>query len=98
MAVVQEMLLKRCLAIRRLLLKYFKICSFGFMILLVFASGFTYAGTELEDYVFSSDNTFEYRLVNTEQRLFYTTYVLEITSQTWREGEVYPEAWNTGLQ
>ncbi|MBN2106913.1 MAG: hypothetical protein JW832_05755, partial [Deltaproteobacteria bacterium] len=43
-------------------------------------------GMTLEDYVNEPDEAFEYKLVKTAYTFLYTTYIFEITSQTWQEG------------
>src|SRR5207244_298622 len=54
--------------------------------------------TALDEYVFKSDPTFSWKLVNTIPGDGYTTYVLDLVSQTWRaKPEVDRPVWQHWL-
>jgi PhoPQ-activated pathogenicity-related protein len=53
--------------------------------------------TVLEQYVRTMDDKFEYSLVKTRYDVFYTTYILDLTSQEWHPDEVRPKKWKHWL-
>jgi PhoPQ-activated pathogenicity-related protein len=53
--------------------------------------------TVLENYVRTPDENFEYSLVKTRYDLFYTTYILDLTSQQWHPDMVLPKKWKHWL-
>ena len=53
--------------------------------------------TVLEQYVRTMDDKFEYSLVKTRYDVFYTTYILDLTSQQWHSDEVLPKKWEHWL-
>ena len=53
--------------------------------------------TVLEQYVRTMDDKFEYSLVKTRYDVFYTTYILDLTSQEWHPDEVLPKKWEHWL-
>lgn len=56
-------------------------------LILALARGGFAAQTVLEQYVNEPDDAFEYELVKTAYTFLYTTYIFEVTSQRWHEGD-----------
>jgi PhoPQ-activated pathogenicity-related protein len=53
--------------------------------------------TVLAQYVKAPDSAFEYQLVNTTYAPFYTTYIIDLTSQQWHAADVRPRKWKHWL-
>jgi PhoPQ-activated pathogenicity-related protein len=53
--------------------------------------------TVLAQYVKAPDSAFEYQLVNTTYAPFYTTYIIDLTSQQWHSADVRPRKWKHWL-
>ena len=53
-------------------------------LVLVFVLAQIVAGTPLDDYVKAPDDNYRYSVVNTIAGVGYTDYVLDMTSQSWR--------------
>jgi len=53
--------------------------------------------TVLAQYVNAPDGAFQYQLVNTTHEAFYTTYIIDLTSQEWHSDEVRPRKWKHWL-
>jgi len=51
----------------------------------------------LRDYVYNPDPHSQYRVVTTVKADGYTTYVLDMTSQSWHAGDVQPHVWQHWL-
>lgn len=64
--------------------------------LVVAGAGRAEAGP-LEDYVNAPDPNYSYTLVRTVEKDDCTIYVLDLTSQSWREGDVRPHLWQHWL-
>src|SRR5258707_846403 len=65
---------------------------------LVAAAPLTAADTALDRYVRKPDTTYKYDLLRTAPGQGYTTYVIALTSQTWRKAaEVDPPVWKHWL-
>ncbi len=65
----------------------------GYVILAVLAGTFLAFAGPLKDYVNLPDPSYRYSCVKTIPGPGVTTYVLDMTSQTWKEGEVAPSKW-----
>jgi PhoPQ-activated pathogenicity-related protein len=66
-------------------------CHYAFLAVLA-GSAFAFAGP-LKDYVDLPDPSYRYSHVKTIPGPGVTTHVLDMTSQTWKEGEVAPSKW-----